>query len=42
MHTNKLVSIALCTYNGELYLQEQLNTLVKQTYKNIEIVIADD
>lgn len=37
-----LVSIALCTYNGEKYLAEQLNSVLAQTYKNLEIVIVDD
>ena len=35
-----LISIALCTYNGEKYLREQLDTLVDQTYKNLEIIIV--
>lgn len=39
---NPLVSIALATYNGELYLREQLDSLLNQTYKNIEIVVSDD
>jgi glycosyltransferase involved in cell wall biosynthesis len=42
MKDTELVSIALCTYNGEAYLAQQLNTLVNQTYKNIEIVVVDD
>ncbi len=37
-----LISIALCTYNGEKYLCEQLGTLVGQTYPNLEIIIVDD
>jgi glycosyltransferase involved in cell wall biosynthesis len=37
-----LISIALATYNGEKYLAEQLDTLVMQTYKNIEIIVSDD
>ncbi len=37
-----LVSIAMCTYNGVVYLQEQLDSLVEQTYPNLEIVIVDD
>ncbi len=38
----KKVSIAICTYNGAQYLAEQLNTVINQTYKNLEIVIVDD
>jgi glycosyltransferase involved in cell wall biosynthesis len=37
-----LVSIAICIYNGEKYLEEQLDSLVGQTYPNIEIVAVDD
>src|ERR1700753_2011765 len=39
---NPLVSIALCTYNGAVYLKEQLDSLIAQTYPNIEIVVVDD
>lgn len=37
-----LVSIALCTYNGGMYLIEQLQSLFNQTYLNIEIIVVDD
>lgn len=37
-----LVSIAMCTYNGEKYLAQQLDSLVQQTYPHIEIIITDD
>jgi glycosyltransferase involved in cell wall biosynthesis len=40
--TEKLVSIALATYNGEKFLVEQLDSIINQTYKNIEIIICDD
>ncbi len=38
----KLVSIAMTTYNGEKYLREQLESIFNQTYKNIEVVVTDD
>lgn len=38
----QLVSIALCTYNGQKFLAEQLDTLVHQTYGNLEIIAVDD
>ncbi len=37
-----LISVALCTYNGEQYLREQLDSLLAQTYQNIEIIAVDD
>ncbi len=37
-----LISIILCTFNGEAFLEEQLRSLLAQTYPNIEIIISDD
>lgn len=37
-----LVSIAVATFNGGKYLAQQLDTLVNQTYKNLEIIVSDD
>lgn len=37
-----LVSICIPTFNGEKYLQEALDSVKAQTYKNIEVVISDD
>lgn len=37
-----LVSIALCTYNGEKFLREQLDSLIAQDYENLELIIVDD
>ena len=36
------VSIVLCTYNGERYLQQQLDSLLAQSRLPKQIVIADD
>jgi glycosyltransferase involved in cell wall biosynthesis len=36
------VSVAMCTYNGALYLRPQLDSILAQTYGNIELVIFDD
>lgn len=36
------VSVVLCTYNGEKYLREQLDSLLAQTYPLHEIIIQDD
>src|SRR6185369_1941656 len=37
-----LVSIAMCTYNGANYLKEQIDSIIYQTYNNLEIIIVDD
>ena len=36
------IDILLATYNGEKYLEEQLDSILNQTYKNIRLVISDD
>lgn len=35
-------SVALCTYNGEQYLNEQLDSILSQTVEVGEVVICDD
>jgi glycosyltransferase involved in cell wall biosynthesis len=37
-----LVSIILTTYNGEIFLEKQLGSLINQTYPHIEIIAVDD
>lgn len=37
-----LISIALCTYNGERYLHEQMDSLLGQDYPRLEIIAIDD
>ncbi|MEZ7866922.1 MAG: glycosyltransferase [Paludibacteraceae bacterium] len=36
------VSVVMCTYNGEKYLREQLDSIINQTYPIHEIIIQDD
>lgn len=36
------VDILLATYNGEKYLKEQIESVLEQTYDNIQIIISDD
>ena len=38
----KKVAILISTYNGGKYLKEQLDSLLNQTYKNIDIYIRVD
>ncbi len=42
MVESPLVSICMPVYNGEKYLQEALNSVLAQTYKNLEVVVADN
>ncbi len=37
-----LVSVAIAIYNGDKFLREQLDSLLAQTYSNLEIIISDD
>lgn len=37
-----MISIALCTYNGAAFLEEQLMSILNQSYRNIEVIIVDD
>ncbi|MGY1813846.1 glycosyltransferase family 2 protein [Blastococcus sp. SYSU D00820] len=40
--TAPLVSILVPTYNGERFLKKTLRSALEQTYKEIEVVVADD
>lgn len=40
--TMPLVSICMPTYNGEAFLEEALQSIRQQDYKNIELIISDD
>jgi glycosyltransferase involved in cell wall biosynthesis len=42
MHHDSLVSIVMCTYNGEMYLNEQIESVLKQDYQNFELIVVDD
>lgn len=37
-----MISVAMATYNGSLYLQEQLDSLLAQKLTPLEVVITDD
>lgn len=37
-----LVSVVICTYNGERFLREQLDSLLAQTYPLLEFIVSDD
>ena len=41
-NNNIKASILIANYNNEKYLEECLNSILCQTYKNIEIIVLDD
>lgn len=38
----KKIQVLMSTYNGEKYVREQIESILKQTYENFEILIRDD
>ena len=42
MENEERIDVLLATYNGEKYLKEQLDSILNQTYKNINLIISDD
>lgn len=42
MTVRSTISVAMATYNGGLYLQDQLSTLAAQEWSPLELIITDD
>ena len=36
------VDILIATYNGERFIKEQIDSILNQTYQNIQLIISDD
>ena len=36
------IDILMATYNGEKYLEEQIESILNQTYSNFRLIISDD
>lgn len=39
---DETIDVLLATYNGEKYLTEQIDSILNQTYTNINLIISDD
>ena len=39
---NEKIDILMATYNGQMYLREQIESILNQTYKNFNLYICDD
>lgn len=37
-----IVSVAMTTYNGEEFLKEQIDSILNQSYKNIELINGEE
>ena len=42
MNSTHLVSVGLFVYNGERFLEESLNSILKQTFTDFELIISDN
>ena len=42
MNNKPLISICIPTYNSESFIKETIDSVLNQTYKNIEVIITDD
>jgi glycosyltransferase involved in cell wall biosynthesis len=41
-HSSAVIGVLLCTYNGEQYLSQQIDSIIDQTHKHWKIYVSDD
>ena len=42
LHTGSMVCVLICTYQGESFLSEQLDSIAEQTHSRWSVVVSDD
>lgn len=42
INNDTFISITMATYNGEKFLEQQISSILNQTYTNFELIICDD
>lgn len=42
MTNEPFVSVVMCTFNGSKFIDEQVASILKQDYKNFELIVVDD
>ena len=42
MNSSSLVSVVMAAYNGGKYITQQIESILNQTYQNIELIVIDD
>lgn len=40
--SSPLITVAICSFNGERYLEKTINSVLAQDYTNFEVIIVDD
>lgn len=42
MENPPLVSVIVCAYNAEQYIDESISSIINQSYENLEIIVIND
>lgn len=42
VNTQPFISVVMATYNGEIFLAQQIDSILQQSYQHFEIIICDD
>nr|WP_294404661.1 glycosyltransferase [uncultured Clostridium sp.] len=37
-----MVSVIIAVYNGEKYIEQAIESVLNQTYKDLELIVCDD